>query len=289
MKIFLLFMAFLFLGEMSFAQSSGEAVSSQEKLLDFPFDPPKQVMSGSIFKKFFRYKIFDIDKALKESGVQIVACSYKNRKTGRVTNYRALSYCVFDHFWDSMSYNNNVGLTFFWIRDKNAKMIPIRLDWQPTAEGWKGTLKEWLILTKDMLSSSRSKSEDENSIESVENSQPDQFEPAPFKHNFIGQFKMSFPSGTRFTDVFFEKNAFTNLLQLDRASQISIEMNPMQIKNKKVQYQGKILISQEALVNPAGDILSIDFKTDVNVFYMKRAFESSAHISTDQNNEELLQ
>lgn len=269
MKLFVVAIAIIFLGKLSLAESNS-ATQPNESSLEFPLSIPSQTISGEWYHKIFRRVAFDIDTLLRESGIQVEACSYKNQQTGQVKNYKALTYCAMDHYIDSMNYNNSVGLTFFWVKGKNEKMIPVRIDWHPTEEGWKGSFKELFTLEKESLSNVLSKLRPKN--------KSDQMRKARFKFNFLGRLKMSFPANTHLDEIFSQENIFFKMLKMDHASQISFEMNPTGIKNNKVQYHGQILVSQEALVNATGDIISLDFETNINLLNMKRPFESRGEI-----------
>lgn len=281
MKTFLVILLNIFVSHLSFAQIMGNSEFAQvdAKILEFPDTLPSKIDSEAWSYKILRTVIVDMDNIFKDAGVEVEVCSYKNNQTGITKSYKSLSDCLFERIisWD---YRQKEGPVFFWVQDKHKKHVPVRVDWSPNPEGWRGVFKEVFALQMESFSKwwmnfTMKKAED-------------RIKQPKFKHNFLGQIKMSLPPGSYITDIFLEKNFLTMLLKLDQASQISLEMNPTEIKNHQVQYEGQLLVSRKAALNSTGDIITFDFKTNINLLKLERPYQTEGKSGGAQNAEEFL-
>ncbi len=275
MKKLLSALLIIFVSQLSSAEKSAGSnlAHTDPKLLDFPAVMPTQTDEETWYHRIFQSVVLDIDNTLQETGIKVEACSYQDKHTKITKSYKALSGCLLDQVF-SLDFEGQLDPLFFWVTDKNNKLVPVRLDWNRNEEGWRGILKEVFALQIEGLSRwwmKLSMKQDETQIKAPS-----------FKHNFLGQLKMSLPPGVRLTDIFIDKNVFTMLLKLDQASQISFEMNPTEIKNHQVHYQGQILVSREATLNAAGDIITFDFRTNINLLNIKRPYQTQGKSSGAQ-------
>ncbi len=258
-----LLLATFFFADICLAQTNVASVAERN---EFPISEPISVAESTWVYQIYRNVFLDLDQIMQDSGLNLNVCSYKNNLLGTTVSYHGLGPCLFNHFIDSMNSDKNVGVTFFWIKARNGKSIPVRIDWRPTGEGWSGTFKELVALQFEGFS--------QWWMKLTMKAPTDDMQKINFTQNFLGKIKLSFPPEIYLTEVFLEQSFTNSLLLLDKVHEVSFKMNPLGKKENQIQYQGQILISKKINLNPSGEELtSIEFITNINLLKPSRPYK----------------
>jgi len=264
MKIFSLIFVILISTQLSLAQ------------MDFPTDKPTTLDKDQWGFKVFRTLFMNLDEDLQELGITVEVCSYKNLKTNVIRSHRGAGSCIYEHFREAMKENTVKGVTHLWLKTKLGNSSRVRLDWDPTDEGWQGVTREIRALEFEKWSYNWTRV-----FRGKEKANSER--PVKFRQNLLGEIRLQLAPGVTLSDVVADVNSLGLPPAINLAREVSFSMNPTSKVEGKINYQGVLKVSREVSVVPTGDLLNLEFKTNVNFLKTDRQFKLKGKITDPVN------
>lgn len=243
--------ALLLMGQVVWAAEAAPAKPTPEGSASWDYK-----LLGGVFK--------ELEKFLKEAGLQFDVCSFVSYQTQTTTSAKGMGECLYRNFVQGVTNKGDVGITYIWVKNANQETLPIRVDWRPAQEGLFKIARELLTLYFESDKGSKDPAEEQA---------------LPYSQNVFGRLRLTFPAGTHLSDFITSQHQL--LESVEMAKQIDFSATPLYKKDGYANYRGLLTVTQEVQTPDENGLWTLDFKTNINLFKISRKFQVKGNFGSE--------